>query len=569
MNFNRNKIKFLVPIFLLVVFLVWPRAIYAQSSFLVNFLGPVFEFFVYTLGNLLLVAIRALISIASFNDFVNAGVVNIGWVIIRDVANMAIVIVLLVIAFNTVLNKSNYGYQQMLPKLILAAIAINFSKVILGLVIDVSQVVMMTFVHAFEDIAAGNLTYGFGLHEILSARTTAKGAGVVIDDWSILGAMALAVVMVFVALVVVVTMVVMLLSRIVIIWIALVFSPLFFIVPLFPGSKQYIGQIQEKFTKNVIVGPILAFMFWLSMSVLSQVTAENRLINLEMKSQVSQGATQSELATFASKASSPQRIFDYMVTTTLLIACMITAQSVGAQGSKFAGQALGKLEGAGKWIAKRPSWAVRTAGKGAKAGLKATAGAIGRSNLAYGAKAHWEKFKDETAAGKRIKSLSKKERDERAEERKARQMALHGGEKHKDDYAKLKFNRIRDKYNKDKKEKPEKFDFGNRDDFRKKMSEMLAPKEGKERRWEDIMENLLAAARDVRYDVDEKMVKLVKNFAKEDGEDMEYILKTIERSNSSKRIQRKYVSLNTENEEEENVESSEANPDQMELDLNA
>jgi hypothetical protein len=49
-----------------------------------------------------------------------------GWVITRDIANMFFIVILLVIAFATILQIEQYNYKKWLPKLILMAILINF-----------------------------------------------------------------------------------------------------------------------------------------------------------------------------------------------------------------------------------------------------------------------------------------------------------------------------------------------------------------------------------------------------------------------------------------------------------
>jgi len=352
---TKNKILFLTIFLCIVSVLLLPQI--AQADFaggIANFFSWVLGLIIGIVGKLLLIAINILIMVLSFNDFIGANIVRIGWVIIRDVANLGIVIGMLYIAFSTVLDKQNYTYQKMLPALVASAILINFSKSICGFIIDIGQVVMMTFVHAFEGIAAGNLTYGFGLQELLAARGVIQGAGVDINDWSVLGAYVLGVIMVVVALFVIITMIVMLLSRIVTLWVSIIFSPLYFLKPIFPQMSTYVEPMKQKFLSNIIFGPVLAFLFWLSMTVISQVTTQNRIINLEVKSRQSAGtATQADYQYFASKVSSPQRIFDYMVTVALLLMTMATAKDLGAKAggavAKASSNMGGRLDKLGAW----------------------------------------------------------------------------------------------------------------------------------------------------------------------------------------------------------------------------
>jgi hypothetical protein len=82
--------------------------------------------------------------VLSYQNFIGSEAVIQGWVIVRDLSNMFFVVILLVIAFATILHIENYNYKKWLPKLILMAVLINFSKTICGLLIDVAQIVMLT-----------------------------------------------------------------------------------------------------------------------------------------------------------------------------------------------------------------------------------------------------------------------------------------------------------------------------------------------------------------------------------------------------------------------------------------
>ncbi len=71
--------------------------------------------------------------------------VSTGWPIVRNFANMLIVVALIVIALATILRFKNYEAKQLLAKLIIAALLINFSLVICGIVIDASNIIMKGF----------------------------------------------------------------------------------------------------------------------------------------------------------------------------------------------------------------------------------------------------------------------------------------------------------------------------------------------------------------------------------------------------------------------------------------
>lgn len=65
------------------------------------------------------------------------------WSAFRNIANVGFVIMLLVVIFSQVTNIgiSNYNIKKILPKLIITAILVNFSYLIMGVLIDFSQIV--------------------------------------------------------------------------------------------------------------------------------------------------------------------------------------------------------------------------------------------------------------------------------------------------------------------------------------------------------------------------------------------------------------------------------------------
>ena len=79
-------------------------------------------------------------------SFTNAIIVQTGWHITRDLANMFFILILLIIAFATVLRIQSYAIQQLWWKVLVAALLINFSLVIAGFVVDFSQILTTFFI---------------------------------------------------------------------------------------------------------------------------------------------------------------------------------------------------------------------------------------------------------------------------------------------------------------------------------------------------------------------------------------------------------------------------------------
>lgn len=296
---------------------------------------------VQLLGNLLITLINILVSVAQYNRFIDAVAVDKGFTIVRDVANLFFIVVLLLIAAGTVLNIPQYRYNRLLPRLILMAVLINLSKEIAGVLIDIAQVVMLTFVNSFRDAAAGNLTTAFGLNKLLQLRDLDPGA---VGGYTIVGALLLALVLLVVAVFVVIAYVVILLVRIVALWVLVILSPIPYVLDTFPAGKKYASEWWDQFTKYVLCGPVIAFFLWLSLTVIaissadqkslsSQVTGDRGVLKTEQR-QIVQPQDEGAVAATISEISQTDNLLSYLVAIVLLFMTLTMAQRFcGAAGS--------------------------------------------------------------------------------------------------------------------------------------------------------------------------------------------------------------------------------------------
>ncbi len=104
------------------------------------------------LGQLLNLIAGVINGIIHYIKFTTDPIVVAGWTIVRDLTNMFFVLILLIIAFATILRIENYGMKQLLPKLIIAALLINFSLVLAGPIIDFSQILTQFFIDEIDKI---------------------------------------------------------------------------------------------------------------------------------------------------------------------------------------------------------------------------------------------------------------------------------------------------------------------------------------------------------------------------------------------------------------------------------
>ena len=222
-------------------------------------------------GVIMLMLVQGLIQVLQYTNFTNPGptAVRFGWVVTRDLSNMFFIVMLMVIALSTAIGwPENYHYSKQLRPLLIVAVMINFSKTITGLIIDLGQVVMMTFVNGILPAAGGNFLNAFQISKLLQLSKTSTGAsGGIADSSGLLLGAALALVMVIIATCVVLSLLVMMVWRIVMLWILIIMSPIAFLSKAVPPFAGKYAEWWKELKKYVIAGPVAAFYIWLALLV--------------------------------------------------------------------------------------------------------------------------------------------------------------------------------------------------------------------------------------------------------------------------------------------------------------
>lgn len=362
-----NFLKKYKPVLLVVLvfalsFVLAPQALAGFSDWAGEVVGGIIYVFIWTLGLVLILVMKGLLLIATYQSFITSGAVIEGWVVVRDLANMFFVVILLIIAFATILHFEDYNYKKWLPKLILMAVLINFSKTICGLLIDVAQIVMLTFVNAFKDVAGGNLVDMLGIKSIVTIAKSDTTTGKSIGFWAIVGAYILGLIYMIVALVVITTMMMVLAMRIVMIWIYVVLSPLAYLLSAFPGGASYASDWWKEFIKNLVVGPVLAFFIWLSFAALqtgqygdvsavigsgdTSTTEQENFAN-SISTPNKTGEVISTKPSMVTEASTPGVLIKFIIGIGMLIGGLKISQQIGGAAGSVAGKGMSKLSSMG------------------------------------------------------------------------------------------------------------------------------------------------------------------------------------------------------------------------------
>ncbi|OQA35508.1 MAG: hypothetical protein BWY53_00783 [Parcubacteria group bacterium ADurb.Bin326] len=323
------------------------------------------------LGWILILITSVMLKIATYNNFLREGMVQTGWQIVRDICNNFFIILLLITAISTMLRQGEFkDWRGMLPKILVAAVVINFSLLMCGIFIDVSQIFTLTFASPLNSItgynvilAAMGIPSGMQLSKLLTAKENSLETTVRVETIDLIAALFYAVVTTFVTIVVVVAVTVILAYRIIWLWFLVILSPLPILLAIFKKGASYASQWWGEFTKYLIVGPVIMFFLYLSFMAMGQMdntgSGGNSSNVLGVKSDEWSGETtignDSSVTLTAGKdtvslsnAASPDGLINFLIIIGLMVGSLMMAQKMGVGGSKFAGQSLGWLQKQGK-----------------------------------------------------------------------------------------------------------------------------------------------------------------------------------------------------------------------------
>jgi len=311
------------------------------------------------------------ITLASYNNYIDTPIVQLGWIMVRDVANMFFVVFLLLIALGTILGLEQYQWNKTLVKLILAAVFINFSNLICGIFIDIAYVFTATFVNAIRSTAGGNLINMLQLEYIVKmVRTDEASAASTGDEFRIetVGAIVVSSVFALMTMVVMGAYCVVMLFRVVVLWILVILSPLAFLLGATDKTKSYADEWWGEFMNHVIVAPVMVFFLWLTFATAGSGDMLHSM-NIELGEDESIGATYST----KSEITQWNNMANFIIPLGLLLVGLERVSKLGVRGGELVDSAKGFM---GDVVKIASGYALGRAVVGGAAGL-AKGGLIG------------------------------------------------------------------------------------------------------------------------------------------------------------------------------------------------
>lgn len=299
------------------------------------------------------------------SDFINYSgaeneVVRSGWEIVRNLANAALIIGLVIIAINIILGREEGQAKKTLVNFIIAAILVNFTPVICGFIIDGSNILARSFV---VDGISGDI-----LTKIGEAQTAAQG---VQDVGRAVGNLIFILIFSIVSFWVYILYSILFVARAIILWILIIASPIAVATKVFPKSntiKKFFPSILfwDEWVENFVQWCIIAIPAGLF------IFLANKSMTLIAFSPLTSTGDDTSIITNTMNA-----LFEYMTPLIILIAgFFITISSGGAVAAPIGNlgrKALDTVKGAAVNTAKSAGAA---AGTWTKEGVIGTAGAL-------------------------------------------------------------------------------------------------------------------------------------------------------------------------------------------------
>lgn len=257
------------------------------------------------------------------NDFVTPA-----WEMMKNIANIIVVLGLIIIALATILRRQEYQVQKTLPWLLIAALLINFSPVICGVFIDASNIVM----NYFSKMG----TLGTGIIDAVPnwnpGGEQASQQGAVIFTFNIIaGIIFLLYTLLF-------------LARYIALWMLVIISPIAFVCFALPFAKKVWALWWNQFFQWCIIGIPAFFSIYITNKMII-LLGEGKLV----------GAATGEIA------KEGYSFLIYLVPLGFLVGGFFISLQTGAIGAdlitqkaKQAGIFAGRKAGKGvKWAAKQ------------------------------------------------------------------------------------------------------------------------------------------------------------------------------------------------------------------------
>gem|GEM_PF-2024454 len=295
--------------------------------------------------------------------------VEVGWKIVRDIANLGFVLAIIVIAVATIVRYEEYGTKKLLPKLIAAAILVNFSLTIGAVFIDFSNTLTNFFISKSSkggDVISmtTELANGFKAQGFLRSSTQDEKINyfekknTVEKSLASILSLVIAALFTFIAAVSLLGIAIMLLVRFMYLSVLLLVSPIIYLFWVIPDTTSVWKSWWHSFMKWVFNAPILTSFLYLTVISITALGkfSENYAKNAGSGISDSLSLTPNILIVIGNS----------LIMTGLLVGALLIANSLGIVGATTAYSLASKAGKSAKgWALNKTKGAAKSAGRSA------------------------------------------------------------------------------------------------------------------------------------------------------------------------------------------------------------
>lgn len=349
----------------------------------------------YIGGQFIALESKLLAWLIDMSSFTKMPMVQIGWKVSRDFANLFFIAILIYLAFSAILRLGNSSsIQKTLFKVIMIAVLINFSLMISGIIIDFSQMLFKYFIfgnlpadskdsaHFSANLANALHIKDFWTPTMLEAQQSIAGTGATL--LTVFTQLVFVIVFIFIVVIVLGSLVITLLVRSFWLWTLLILAPIAWfcgIVPL-PLLAKYGKEWWNHFLKWTFMAPIIAFFVFLAIAMIVPANVTSlKGVNVLPSQQAQEQFGDSGIFSYQNNLKSifnPFNIMQLFLVLGFLMAGLFAGNSLG---SKAAGAAQKLISKTGKNVQgymsrKTTQGVVGWAGGGVLAGISKGASKI-------------------------------------------------------------------------------------------------------------------------------------------------------------------------------------------------
>jgi len=202
--------------------------------------------------------------------------VNVAWGLVRDIANMGFIFMLLFASIMTIIGRERDA-RGLVVKMVVAAILVNFSLFFTKVIIDIANILALTFYSAIVPASALNsgdlLAAGIsnGLVSAVQAQSLWHVSGELGTDGS-LATYLLSTVVLLVITFVFAAAAMLFIVRYVALVFVMILSPLMLLAGVFPFLKKYREQWWNTLTSQAFFAPIFFALMWITLTLVNNLS---------------------------------------------------------------------------------------------------------------------------------------------------------------------------------------------------------------------------------------------------------------------------------------------------------